>query len=263
MSAPIVVVTREADAGDSLVAALERHGFRAWHVPAITTAPLPDYQELDTAIAALTATSWLVFTSARAVAAVTARPAWRRLPPDLLGRIGVAVVGDGTRAAAEHAGLRASAISSGSGSADLARAMEATGRGLSGRHIVWPRVEGAQRQWVAQAVAAGARVTAPIAYQILPVAVGDLRELAEAIDSGEVYAVTFCSPSSARAVARAFVNGRLDSLAGRVAVAALGPTTALALSELGAPADIVADAARVESLADQLAALAHTQGERS
>jgi len=252
-ASPLVVITRQADAGASLARALEGHGLRTWHVPTIATALPPDTGDLDAAIDALSGADWLVFTSARAVDAMCTREAWSRVWPQVSGRVRIASVGPATSGALARVGLAPTVLAPSPGSADLMHAMAATPRGIVGTHIVWPRSDVARREWTALADYTGARVTAPVAYCTVAVPVRTLERLAAAIVAGEVDAVTFCSPSSAMSLSRAFAGGILRDLAGRVVVAALGPTTAAALAQLGISADVVASAPVVESLSADLA----------
>lgn len=250
---PLVVITREADAGTSLAHALEGHGLRTWHVPTIATALPPDTGDLDAAIGALPDADWLVVTSARAVDAMCSRKAWQHVWPLVSRRVRVASVGAATSAALARVGLTPTVVAPTPGSADLIDAMSATSGGVAGAHIVWPRSDIARRDWTALARDAGARVTAPVAYCTVEVPVATLEPLAAAIVAGAVDAVTFCSPSSALSLSRAFAGGILRDLAGRVVVAALGPTTAAALEKLGVTADVVASAPVIETLSADLA----------
>jgi uroporphyrinogen-III synthase len=251
-SGPLVVVTREADAGTSLARALERHGLRTWSVPTVATALPADTADLDAAIESLPDADWLVFTSARAVAPMCGRQAWRRLWPHVSGHINVAAVGPVTASALATAGVVPRVVATG-GSAELLQAMAATPPGLVGRRLVWPRSDIARQDWTMMAEAAGARVTAPVAYCTVEVPVESLHGLVAAIAAGEVHGVSFCSPSSATSLARAFADGTLRDLTGRVVVAALGRETAAALARLGATADVLASAPLAEALADGLA----------
>lgn len=250
---PLVVITREADAGASLARALEGHGLRVWHVPTIATALPPDPGDLDAGIDALVDADWVVFTSARAVDAMCSREAWSRVWPLVSGRVRVASVGAATSAALARVGLAPTVVAPSPGSADLIDAMSATSGGVAGAHIVWPRSDVARREWTALATDAGARVAAPVAYCTVEVPVVTLEPLAAAIVAGAVGAVTFCSPSSALSLSRAFTSGTLQELAGRVVVAAIGPTTAAALAQLGVNADVVASAPVIETLSADLA----------
>lgn len=249
---PLVVITRQADAGASLARALERHGLRTWSVPTVATALPPDTADLDAAIETLPETDWLVFTSARAVHAMCGREAWRRVWPRVSGRVSIAAVGPATAGALGQVSVAPAVLAAG-GSAELLQAMAATPPGLAGTRLVWPRSDVARHAWTAVAQAAGARVTAPVAYCTVAVPVETLECLVAAIVGGEVNAVSFCSPSSATSLSRAFAGDTLRDLTGRVVVAALGRTTAAALARLGVAADVVASAPTVEALAADIA----------
>jgi uroporphyrinogen-III synthase len=84
------------------------------------------------------------------------------------------------------------------------------------------------------------------------VPVATLAALPVAIEAGEVAAMTFCSPSSARSVARVF-DAALVALAGRTSIAVLGKTTARAVEDLGGRVDVVARRPEPEVLAEDLA----------
>jgi hypothetical protein len=71
----------------------------------------------------------------------------------------------------------------------------------------------------------------------------DARAAGGGLSDGAVQGLTFFSPSSAKSLARV-LGGTLGRLAGRVTLAAIGPTTAEALAVLGAPADVVAPGRR-------------------
>ena len=250
---PLVVVTRQADAGPSLTRALARHGLRVWQVPTVATALPPDTADLDAAIEQLIGADWLVFTSARAAEAMCRRDIWQRIWPQVSGRVGIAAVGPGTAGALERVGVVPSVIGARGGSAELLQAIAATPAGLAGRHLIWPRSDVACDTWTAAAAGAGARVTAPVAYCTVAVPVETLEPLATAVAGGTVDAVSFCSPSSALSLSRAFTGGTLRDLTGRVVVAALGRTTAATLERLGASADVVASTPLVGALAGELA----------
>ena len=78
------------------------------------------------------------------------------------------------------------------------------------------------------------------------------RELLQRLEAGEIDGVAFMSPSSARGLAAVLGSEDLSMLAGRVAVASIGPTTSAALIALGAPADVESSARSADALADAL-----------
>jgi uroporphyrinogen-III synthase len=221
-------------------------------VPATATAP-GDGDALDRAIEALDQADWLVVTSVRTVAALRAREAWHRVWPSAKSRVAVAAVGPATASALLGAGIGVALRATQGGAGDLIGALAASARGVSGRHLIWPRSGIADPGWIAAVERAGGRVTAPVAYSTVDVPIADLQPLVAAFDDGSVDAVTFCSPSSASSLARAFGDGTLRAMSGHVLVAALGPTTAEALRRLGAAPDVVASTPEVETLAAEVA----------
>jgi uroporphyrinogen-III synthase/uroporphyrinogen III methyltransferase/synthase len=102
--------------------------------------------------------------------------------------------------------------------------------------------------------AAGADVLAVEAYRTLPAAPETLAPLADWIEAGEVDAVAFASPSAVRAVVAALA-GRVTVLS-RCLLAAIGPTTADALREVGlepgARPERFAGRALAEAIAERL-----------
>ena len=253
MSAPLVVVTRQADAAGSLVEALEARGMRAWHVPATMTVPPADAAPLDAAIEGLGDADWLVVTSARAVESIRGRETWLRVWPRAAPRVRVAAVGPATARALQAAGIDVHVQPAGGNAADLLQALRHDAGPLDGRRVVWPHADIADASWLATLEQAGALVIAPVAYCTVDVPVGTLQPLCRAVDERTLDAVTFCSPSSAQSIARAFADRTLHALADRAVVAAIGKTTAAALERLGARPDVISSVPEPAALADQLA----------
>ena len=261
---PLVVITRETDAADSLARALAAHGLRAWHVPTVATAPPPRPGDLDDAIETLPEADWLVFTSPRAIPAICSRPRWAQVWPGVATRVQIAAVGPATAAALRAIGMSAAIVSQEPGRDGLLPAMTAAAQSIAGRRIVWPRGAGAHDAWARAAERAGAHVTAPVAYCTVGVPVEALAALVTAVRARGMAAITFLSPSSATSLARVFPEASLRELHARVAVATIGPTTAQALLALGASPDVVAATPTVDALAAGLARhLAIAAGGRS
>jgi len=248
---PLVVVTRQDDAAEPLIVALEAQGLRAWHLPATMTVAPPD-DALGRDLESLSDTDWLALTSPQAVEALVTHPSWARVWASAHERVSVASVGPSTTAALTHAGIAVALEGPGTGAAALGVALAADPAGLRGRRLLWPRSDLADLGWTAALESGGARVLAPVAYSTVDVPLSNLAELPAAIDAGEVSAVTFCSPSSARSVARAF-DASLAPVATRAAVAVLGRTTAGAVESLGGRVDVVARRPEADVLAEDLA----------
>ena len=104
--------------------------------------------------------------------------------------------------------------------------------------VLWPRSEIATRELPDALVAAGAVVIEPDTYRTLPVVPAAFGDFVDRLESGQVDAVAFFSPSAARSLSRALGDGTLRRLAGRTEVASIGPTTSATLADLAAPATI-------------------------
>lgn len=251
-SRPIVASTRDADAGDELTAALERHGFDVWDVPAIVIEPAPDPGALDAALAD-TRVDWIVFTSPRAVEIVCSRRSWIDNWPRIRGRARVAAVGPGTAARLSARDVPVAVVADGAGDS-LPEAIRAHAPSIAGQQVLWPRGNRARTRWRDVLEGLGAHVVAPVAYVTRLAPVAAMAPLVDAVRAGRVAAVTFLSPSSAEGVAQACADRTLRELAGATVVAAIGGTTATRLAELGAPPEVVAPEPTPDALAGALAA---------
>lgn len=246
-----VVVTRRKGDEDALSSRLAELGAAVRELPAIAFAPPADPAPLDAALRTLDQFDWVVFTSATAVERTLER----------LGALGLPV-----------APLRAARLAAvGPATADrLARELrppdvvprEAKGEALAaelaplvrGRRVLFPRPAEGRPETVAGLRAAGADLTIVEAYRTVPSAPGKIAPLAAWIEAGEVDAVAFASPSAVQAVVGAL--GQRVSLLRGVALAAIGPTTADALSAAGLLASVVPSrytgAALAEAIAERL-----------
>jgi uroporphyrinogen III methyltransferase/synthase len=166
--------------------------------------------------------------------------------------VSVASVGPATTAALTHAGVAVALEGPGTGAAALGAALAADKAGLQGRRLMWPRSDLADLGWTAPLEDEGAQVVAPVAYSTVDVPLSTLGSLPAAVEAGELAALTFCSPSSARSIARAF-HGSLAPIAEQAAIAVLGRTTAGTIENLGGRVDVVAGRPEVAVLADDLA----------
>ena len=249
---PLVVITREADAGTELAQALASRGLRAWHVPAIAIEPAAEPGDLDRALETADA-DWLVFTSPRAVDVTCARGGWPAAWQSMSSRTLVAAVGPATASRLAERDISPAVVADASASGGLPVAIARRSGPLAGLRVLWPRGDRARTGWVDSLEKDGARVVAPVTYCTRFVPVDDLTSLVAAISARSIAAVTFFSPSAAESLARAFGHRTLAPLKGAVAIAAVGPTTADVLTALAAPPDVVAERPTPEALAGALA----------
>jgi uroporphyrinogen-III synthase len=131
---------------------------------------------------------------------------------------------------------------------------------VAARDVVFVHDGGGNRDVVSSLTRRGARVCEVQPYTwALPEDIGPLRALVETIVRGEVDAIAFTTQAQARHLfAVADAMGARDALARamgeRVVVAAVGPTCARALTQLGAPPHVVPDQAKMGAMVVALAA---------
>ena len=267
-SAPLggvrVVTTRGVSGEDRLRALLEAAGAEVLAWPTSEYPPPRDPGPLRAALAGLDRFDWVVFTSARAVAAAGAgrragsvgdaargdatRSAGDAAPGGAAELAGadpvdvlapravspaptprVAVVGPATARATARAGWVVAVEGRGPGARGLAAQVAATFP-LAGARVLFPAASGAAPTVEEEFTALGARVTRVEAYRtvVTPPPADRVRaDLAAGVD-----AITFTSPSAVDAVARALGGELAGALAG-VAVVCIGPTTRAALAGWG------------------------------
>jgi uroporphyrinogen-III synthase/uroporphyrinogen III methyltransferase/synthase len=247
-----VVVTRGPaegrPGGDALARRLAELGAAVRALPAIAFAPPADPAPLDAALRALDGFEWAVFTSATAVDRTLARLDALGLPRAALGRLSLAAVGPATAARLAET-VRPPDVVPDEARGDVMAA--ALGHRVRGRRVLFPRPAEGRPETVAGLLAAGADLTAVEAYRTGAAPPETIRPLARWIEAGEVHAVAFASPSAVRAVVEGL--GPEAALLGRVLLAAIGPTTADALREVGHPPGAQPDRYTGEALAEAVA----------
>jgi uroporphyrinogen-III synthase len=281
LSGRTVVVTRDGDPDDPLVTALRDRGATVLVWPTLAFEPPLDPTPLEAALRSPDAWDWIVFTSARAVAAVLAHapaPAGHAEAADVAaataigGATGdeddvavaqypyqattrVAAVGDATARALAAAGWRVDVVGRGPGAVALAATLSAAAD-LAGARVLFPAASRAADGLASALAEAGAHVHRVDAYRTVargPDPALVRRDLAAGVD-----VLTFASPSAVEALAASLdalpgrnTAGPTAGLAGALAgcaVAAIGPTTAEALTRRGVADVTVADTASLEGL---------------
>lgn len=276
-----VVTTRGASGDDRLRSLLEAAGadVLSWSTSEYT--PPRDPGPLEAALARLDRFDWVVFTSARAVAAVGEGRAARAAAGSPAPTPRVAVVGPATARAATGTGWRVAVEGRGPGARGLGAQVAATFP-LAGARVLFPAASGAAATLEEEFTALGARVTRVEAYRtvVTPPPVERVRaDLVAGVD-----AVTFASPSAVEAVDRALcgemasatgdratgdratrnapkggaptadgTRGLARALAG-TAVVCIGPTTAAAVERRGISDVRVAAAATLEAMVEAVIA---------
>lgn len=205
---PRIALTTTPDRAARLAFLCEEHGLEPVGLPCIEFVPA-DEDVLDQARRRVAQADWLVLTSSRTISAL-----W---PEGEMPDVSVAAVGPATAQEVTNAGGRPLVV--GDGGAD--ELVDLIAERLHGASVAFPHAAGAGTNTIEALEAAGASVDARSVYEIRPVP-----PAADPVDS-----VVFGSPKA--------VYGWLSSrdLEG-LAVGAIGGTTAEALAEFAAAADV-------------------------
>jgi len=204
--------------------------------PLIRLAPPADPAPLARAAANAERYDWLVFTSANAVRVLLAAAAAEGVSARDLAGARIAAVGPSTAAALEAVGLSVLAVPAIHAGAAVAGAMIEAGL-VPRQRVLWARAAGASDVLLERLAGAGARVDAVDAYRTIE----DTRtgaELAEAVRSGRIDALTFTSPSAVRAYAEGSAEADAPVGPGPVVVAVIGRVTAAAARRAGLEVDV-------------------------
>ncbi|HYG66536.1 MAG TPA: uroporphyrinogen-III synthase [Anaeromyxobacteraceae bacterium] len=244
-----VVVTRNAGGEDALGARLRALGASVRDLPAIELGPPASFDALDAALRSLAEFDWVMFTSANAVDRTVARLGALGVPVAALARCALAAVG---RATAERLAATVRDPDVVPAEARGAAMADALRDRVAGRRVLVPRPAEGRPELVAGLLAAGARVEAVEAYRTSPAPPERLAPLGRWLEAGEVDAVAFASPSAVKAVVAAL--GPRASLLERTLLAAIGPTTADALSAAGLRAGVQPARYTGRDLAEAIAA---------
>ena len=236
---PLVIQTRDEEPDDPFASMLRASGTTVLAMPLIAYASPADPRPLADAIERLATVGWVLFTSAQAVTATCGQPRWTTVWQSMATRCPrIAAVGPATERRLRAVGLAPDLVPDQSSGHELATALLEQEGSLSGVRVLWPRSAIATRELPDALAAAGAIVIEPDAYRTRPVVPAALSDFIERLESGQIDAVAFFSPSAARSLSRALGDGTLRRLAGRTEVASIGPTTSAALADLAAPATI-------------------------
>ena len=259
-----IVVTRSRSQASTFSARLRELGADVVELPTIAFAEPDDYSPLDQAIRRMASYDWVVFTSVNGVDAFFSRLALlaadatscpiRHADARALAGACVAAIGPATAKRLQDHGIRADVLPGeyrGEAVFDaIADASARFGISLQEARVLVPRAQVAREVLPDLLRDAGAQVDVVAAYQtVLPE--GDAAaELAEAIATGDIDAVTFTSSSTARNLL-ALLGDRAEALHG-VDVFSIGPITSKTLADAGFAPTCEAEEYTIPGLVDAL-----------
>jgi uroporphyrinogen III methyltransferase/synthase len=241
-----VLITRSRAQASRFRELLEELGAQPFEIPAIQTASLEDYTELDGALARLGEFHWVIFASVNAVGSVFERLETQGRDSRAFGGVKVGAIGPATGEALSRRGITPDFVPSRSVSEVVLTELE--GLDWAGAPVLLPTAD-IGRDALAQGLSArGARVERIAAYRTIP-AEGMGERARKALEQ-KVDFVTFTSSSTVRNLLD-MLDGDRQALEGSK-IACIGPTTAATAEELGLCVDLVATVHTVQGLVDAL-----------
>jgi len=224
-----VLNTREAGAARALSDPLERLGARVIACPTIAFAPPESWRDFDLAWDRLARGQWIVLTSATALRFVAERLAQRGRDLAPLRAMRIAAVGAGTAEALGQYGLEAALVPERFQAEGLLEAL--VPRLRPGEPLWYPRAEDARPVLEEGLRAAGAGVTATVAYRTVPAE--GLGNALGALRRGAIDWICFTSASTVRHFWEALPEADRAAVLNGPKVACIGRITAQAAEALG------------------------------
>ncbi len=242
-----VVVTRAEGADGPLSRHLSERGAEVLNWPVVAFEPPEDPSALDLALGRLEEYDWMVFTSPRAVAAVTEQT----VPPT--GRPRTAAVGEATAARLRESGWPVDLEARSASGEGLVACFSETG--CAGTRILFPASSIARPTVPRGLRDLGAVVDQVAAYRTVPAPLDRQRFLA-VLDEADPPILTFTSPSAVSALETALGGESLARLLASCPTAVIGETTAGALRASGVSPTRTAVRSTLEALADAVGEIA-------
>jgi uroporphyrinogen III methyltransferase/synthase len=230
-----IIVTRSADQAGEFSAMLEALGAVTLECPTIRLVEPESWDDLDAAIATLSAFDWLILTSVNAVHFFFLRLDALGFDSRALGGCKICVVGPKTAEALAAHGIRPDLVPADYKAEGVVS--EFARIGLSGFRVLFPRADRAREVIPHGLERMGAHVTAPVAYRnILPDRL--CPEALLALEKRSVDCITFTSSSTVLNLAELLGADLLANMLQGVTVASIGPITSRTCREIGLKVDI-------------------------
>jgi uroporphyrinogen III methyltransferase / synthase len=253
-----VLVTRPRDQAAEMVDRLTVLGADAIEAPMIRIMPPHDPDPLLRAAANAGSFDWIVFTSANAVESfMTAFLDGSRDIRSLNGP-GLCTVGSGTAERLARYGIKVDLVPDEFSAEAVVETMTRNGS-IEGASVLVPRAD-IGRDVIAEGLrSAGAMITDVVAYRtVLEDAQQDgAPDIYRLLLDGRIDVVTFTSPSAVRNFSAIYGAEQTIDLLKNTVVAAIGPVTADAATQLGLEVTVVPAVSTIPALVDAIAAHAN------
>jgi uroporphyrinogen III methyltransferase/synthase len=249
-----IIVTRSPEQAGELVDELENLGAQAIVAPTFRIGPPEDPEAVDRAAASLDKYRWVVFESATAVTRLLGT--LNRGPRDLraFGGVQICAIGPSTAERLHSAGLKPDVIVPELRVESVGEALSANGS-LKGQAVLVVRPDHLRETLASDLAGRGADVTDLVAYRTAPESpeAPAVQEIYRLLLEGQIDAVTFTSATAVRRFATLFGDpDQAADLLNTTIVAAIGPVTAAAATELGVQSPVVPEAYTVDGLVQAL-----------
>jgi len=244
-----ILVTRAPGQAGEFSRLLRSRGAVVVEVPTIEIVPPHSWEDADRAIDRLPGYDWLILTSTNAVDWFFRRLRERRGDLACLKGVRICAIGPKTRETIERAGLevafqpsvyRAEALIS-----------EAGKDAWRGRRVLFPRAAEGRDVIPDEMRRIGAELHLVTVYRTVPSPAGR-EQLRSLLAAGTLDALTFTSGSTVKSFVSLLDAAQVKGIAGRVAVACIGPVTADEARAAGLQVDALAKEATIPGLADAL-----------
>jgi uroporphyrinogen III methyltransferase / synthase len=233
-----VVVTRAGTQAAGLAQQIENAGGAVVEFPTIEIQPPEDFAAFDAAIRNIEQYDWLIFTSVNSVAPFLARLRRAGKAPGAVASIHVGAIGPETAQRLSSAGITVSLVPERYQAEGILDAVKP--ELMKGKRVLIPRAAEAREVLPETLRAWGAAVDVVVAYRTALAQV-EVAPLADLLGRGAIDVITFTSSSTVKNFVRLFGGKNLAAIAGRSAIACIGPITARTVEEAGGQAAIVAE----------------------
>jgi uroporphyrinogen III methyltransferase/synthase len=252
-----IVITRAREQSSNVLAQLAEFGAQALEFPVIKIVPPENWQEMDQAIAELSAFTWVVFTSVNGVEYFWQRMEAAGKNATAFNGVKVCAIGPATAASLEIRGLTPQMVPPRFVAESI---LEELDLDLTGQSFLLPRADIARENLVKEVQNRGGSVTQITAYRTVvadnETATGiSSTELVSLLEAGEVDMVTFTSSSTVRNFAKRLATTSdkpLPQLLGNTAVACIGPITAGTARQYGLTINLEASEFTMDKLVEDI-----------
>jgi len=247
-----ILVTRQEEQSQEFVTAIEQRGGHALLIPMIRIVDPDSWVACDAAIERIDSYTGLIFTSVNAVRYFLSRHFAKGATVDSLRGKDFVVVGSQTKRALEEMGISVQFVPENYTSASL---MEFFNQGqVTGKRFLFPRGNLSKNDVVTHIAQCGGVADPVTVYKTIAPDRTSTEKLRRHLTNCEIDVVTFASPSAAANFASSIGAEIILRMKTLTAVAAIGPSTAKALSDLGMAPDIVAVEFTVHGLVNAICA---------